>query len=113
MMGYFIIMKELERENAFYASHKAEFQQKYFNKWLVIVGESLWGIYDKFSDAAQAAFSNFKPGDFMIHTPSHDDIVIKMAPLISETHSSDSLDDDLESGMSATEGKLVKFNYAY
>jgi len=106
-------IKELERENAFYASHKAEFQEKYPHKWLVLVGESLWGVFDQFADAAQAAFSNFKPGEFMIHTPSHDDIVIKMAPLISETHSSDSLDEDWESGMSATEGELVKFNYAY
>jgi hypothetical protein len=107
-------IKELERENAFYTSHKTEFQVKYSDKWLVIVGESLWGVYDKFSDAAQAAFQNFKPGDFMIHTPNHDDIVIKMGPLISESQSSINLsDEDLESGITATEGKLVKFNYAY
>jgi hypothetical protein len=106
-------IKELELENAFYASHKAEFHKKYFDKWLVIVGESLWNVFDKFSDAAQAAFQNFKPGDFMIHTPSHDDIVFKMGPLISETSSPDSPSEDLESGMTATEGELVKYNYAY
>ena len=107
-------VKELERENAFYASHKAEFQVKYSDKWLVIVGESLWGVYEKFADAAQAAFQNFKPGEFMIHTPSHDDIIIKMGPLISETQSSINLsDEDLESGITAAKGELVKFKYAY
>ena len=106
-------MKELERENAFYASHKAEFQKKYSDKWLVIVGESLWGVFEKFSDAAQAAFQKFKPGEFMIHTPNHDDLIIKMGPIISETNSSDNLNEDLESGMSATEGELIKFKYAY
>ena len=49
-------MEELVKENAFYALHKAEFQEKYYDKWLVIVGDSLWGVYDKFSDAAQKAF---------------------------------------------------------
>jgi len=106
-------LKELDRENVFYASHKAEFQKKYADKWLVITGESLWGVFDKFADAAQAAFSNFKPGEFMIHTPSQDDIVIKMGPLICETHISEESDEDLESGITATEGELVKFNYAY
>ena len=105
--------KELEKENAFYASHKVEFQEKYSGKWLVITGESLWGVFDKFADAAQAAFKNFKPGEFMIHTPNHDDIVIKMGPLICETHYSDKLDEDLESGITSTKGELVKFNYAY
>ena len=106
-------LKDLERENNFYTSHKAEFHKKYYDKWLVIVRESLWGVFDKFSDAAQAAFQNFKPGEFMIHTPNHDDIIIKMGPLISETHPNDNLDEDLESGITATEGELVKFNYAY
>ncbi|MCL2443006.1 MAG: hypothetical protein FWD13_06000 [Treponema sp.] len=106
-------LKDLERENNFYISRKVEFHKKYYDKWLVIVGESLWGVFDKFSDAAQAAFTNFKPGKFMIHTPSHDDIVIKMGPLISETHPSDSSNEDLESGITATEGELVKYIYAY
>ena len=105
-------MEELIRENAFYASHKAEFQEKYYDKWLVIVGESLWGIYDKFSDAAQAAFGNFKPGEFMIHTPSHDDMVIQIAPFVSTTHPDDIEVEDLDVGITATEGELVKFPYA-
>ena len=107
-----IKLKELERENQFYTSHKAEFHEKYYDKWLVISGDSLWGVFDKFSDAAQAAFQSFKPGEFMIHTPSHDDTVIQIGPLISEANSTDSSDDDLDTGISATEGELIKFPYA-
>ena len=105
-------LKNLDRENQFYASHKAEFHEKYYEKWLVISGDSLWGVYDKFADAAQAAFHNFKPGEFMIHTPSHDDTVIQIGPLISETNPADNADDDLDTGISATDGELVKFPYA-
>jgi len=105
-------LKELERENRFYVSHKAEFLEKYYGKWLVISGDSLWGVFDKFSDAAQAAFQNFKPGEFMIHTPSHDDTVIQIGPLISEINPTDNLDEDIDSGITATEGDLVKFPYA-
>jgi len=105
-------LKELERENQFYTSRKAEFHEKYYDKWLVIVGDTLWGVFDKFSDAAQAAFQNFKPGEFMIHTPSHDDTVIQIGPLISETNSTDYLNEDIDSGITATEGELIKFPYA-
>jgi len=31
-----------EREDAFYSAHQAEFHEKYYDKWLVIIGESLW-----------------------------------------------------------------------
>ena len=105
-------LKELERENTFYTSRKTEFHEKYYNKWLVITGDTLWGVFDQFSDAAQAAFQNFKPGKFMIHTPSHDDTVIQIAPLISEANPTDNSDDDLDSGITATEGELVRFPYA-
>jgi hypothetical protein len=104
-------MEELKLENAFYMAHKAEFHEKYLDKWLVIVGESLWGVFDKFSDAAKAAFQNFKPGEFMIHTPSHDDIVINIGPIIS--CSTDKEDDDIDSVIKTTEGELVRFQYAY
>ena len=104
--------KELERENTFYVSHKAEFHEKYYDKWLVIVGDTLWGVFDKFSDAAQGAFQNFMPGEFMIHTPSHDDTVIQIGPLISETNPDESSDEDIDLGITATEGELIRFPYA-
>jgi len=103
--------KELEKENRFYASHKAEFREKYYDKWLVISGDSLWGVFNIFSDAAQAAFNNFNPGEFMIHSPSHDDTVIQMGPLISDINPADNPDEDFDSGITATEGELIKFPY--
>jgi hypothetical protein len=35
----------LERENTFYMAHQAKFQEKYL-KWLIITGESLFGVHD-------------------------------------------------------------------
>ena len=50
----------LDRENAYYMAHQAEFRKKYLDKWLVITGESLFGVYDKISDAAKAAEEFFE-----------------------------------------------------
>lgn len=105
-------MEELKRENAFYASHKTEFHEKYLDKWLVIAGDSLWGVFDKFAEAAQAAYQNLKPGEFMIHTPAEDDMLIQCPPIISIVHSNDEEDEDLDAGITATEGELIKFPYA-
>ena len=105
-------MKELERENAFYQSHKTEFHEKYYEKWLVISGETLWGVFDKFPDAAKAAYQSFNPGEFMIHTPSHDDIIIHIGPFISASNLKDNIDENLEAGITAIEGDLIKFTYA-
>jgi hypothetical protein len=68
----------LECENAFYDAHQTEFREKYFNKWLIIAGESLWGVYDKFADAAKDAMKQFGQGDFMIHKPADDGKIIEI-----------------------------------
>jgi len=68
----------LEQENAFYDAHQAEFREKYFDKWLVITGESLWGVYDKFAGAAKDAVERLGQVDFMIHRPSDDGKVIEI-----------------------------------
>jgi len=68
----------LEQENAFYDAHKVEFHEKYFDKWLVITGGSLWGVYGKFSDAAKNALEQLGQNDFMIHRPSDDGKVIEI-----------------------------------
>ena len=67
----------LERENAFYLTHKAEFKDKYYDKWLVIVNESLFGVYDTPKEAVTAVKGKYKPGDFLIHSPANDGIVIE------------------------------------
>lgn len=69
----------LKRENKFYNEQKTKFHEKYFNKYLVIVGKSLWGVFDKFSDAARTALQNFKSKtEIFIHRPADDNKVIKM-----------------------------------
>jgi len=70
----------LEQESAFYDAHQAEFHEKYLDKWLVITGESLWGVYDKFVEATKAALGSLEPGKFMIHKPSDDGKIIYVGP---------------------------------
>jgi len=72
----------LEQENAFYKAHQAEFREKYLDKWLVIIGESLFGAYDKFADAAQAAMEQLGQSEFMIHRPSDDGKVVQIGPRV-------------------------------
>jgi hypothetical protein len=69
-----------EQESAFYKTHQSEFQEKYFDKWLVIIGESLWGVYDTARDAANAALGQYEPGTFMVHTPANDGAVLETGP---------------------------------
>jgi len=70
----------LEQENAFYDAHKAEFHEKYLDKWLVITGESLWGVYDSTTEAVEATLENLEPGKIMIHKPANDGRVIFVGP---------------------------------
>jgi len=104
----------LERENKFYIAHQAEFREKYFDKWLVIVGESLWGIYDKVSDAGKAALQNFGPEtEFMIHRPADDDTVIEIGPIVSVTRPGDDQEEGLNPVKTVVKGEMVVFQYAY
>jgi len=103
----------LERENKFYKTHQAEFREKHLNKWLVIVGESLWGVYDKVSDAGKAALQNFEPGEFMIHRPLDDDSVIEIGPITSVTRPGEDTDEKIESTVTVFNSELVAFQYAH
>jgi hypothetical protein len=104
----------LERENEFYMAHQAEFKEKYPDKWLVIVGESLWGVYDKISDAAREALQHFDGSEqFMIHRPADDDTVIEIGPFISVTRPGDSNDEKTEPVTTASGGNLIAFPYAH
>jgi len=101
-----------EIEELFYKAHQIEFREKYFDKWLVIVGASLWGVYDTIADAAKNALQHFEPGEFMIHTPSHDGMVIEIGPKI---HTRCQNNDDKiipDCVITATKGELVSFTYA-
>jgi len=68
----------LEQENAFYDAHQAEFREKYLDKWLVITGGSLWGVYDRIADAAKDAFKSLEHGKIMIHKPADDGKIIEL-----------------------------------
>jgi len=103
----------LERENKFYNEHKAEFHEKYLEKWLVIVGESLWGAFDKVSDAGKAALQKFEPGEFMVHRPADDDMVIEIGPIVSVIRPGDDNEDSVNSVITASKGELVTFQYAH
>ena len=104
----------LERENKFYKANQAEFREKYLNKWLVIVGESLWGVFDKVSDAGKAALQNFEPdAEFMIHRPADDDTVIEIGPIVSITRPGDDQEEGINPVLTASKGELKTFQYAY
>jgi hypothetical protein len=98
-----------ERENTFYEAHKAEFREKYLNKWLVIADDSLFGVFDTPKEAFVAAGQHYKPGEFMLHRPSDDDIIIETGPLIPDTCSD--TDQEPESTMTVSTGKRMTFTY--
>jgi hypothetical protein len=65
-----------EQEKAYYASHKAEFHEKYPDKWIVITGNTLWGAFDTSSEAIKNVAGNLKQGEFMLHKPAHDGNIV-------------------------------------
>ena len=69
-----------EVERAFYKAHQAEFREKYPDKELVIVGESLIGAYSTPQEALIEAGKRFKPGEFMIHSPAADGKSFRVGP---------------------------------
>jgi hypothetical protein len=101
-----------ERENTFYTAHQAEFQEKYFDKQLVIVGESLWGVYDTMKEAAQNALKHFEPGEFMIHTPAHDGMVIEIGPNIDVRYPDDAERPEPNAVMTYTGDDIMAFPHA-
>jgi len=71
----------LERENAFYTAHQAEYREKYLNKWLIIANESLFGVYNTPSAAVTAAQEHFKNNEFLLHRPMDDDMTLEIGPM--------------------------------
>ena len=79
----------LEEEGAFYDENRAEFREKYMDKWLVIAGRTLWGVYDALADAVSAALEHLKPGEFMVHKPADDGKVISIGGRVYIEHPDD------------------------
>ena len=106
-------MEELERENAFYEAHRDEFREKYYDKYLLITGEELYGVYDKFADAAKTALDNYEPGDFLIHKPSDEDRIIEISPGISVFNPKSKYEKIDKGTITCVEGELKAFSYAW
>jgi len=102
----------LEQENAFYDTHQAEFKEKYFDKWLVITGDSLWGVYDKFAVAAKDAMERLGSSEFMIHRPSDDGKVIEI-PSVKVKYSEGSKKPRLRPQMTYSSGDPITVAYPY
>jgi len=103
----------LERENAFYKAHQAEFRKKYLDKWLVITGESLFGAYDKTTDAVKAVLGKFAPGEIMIHRPSDDGKVIEIGPRIRAKYPEGDKKPIPRQDMIYSDGSQVSIPYPY
>ena len=71
----------LERENAFYKAHQAEYHEKYLRKWLIIAEGSLFGIYDTPKAAVTAAKERFKDDEFLLRHPVDDDMTLEIGPM--------------------------------
>jgi hypothetical protein len=102
----------LERESAFYRAHQTEFHEKHPDKWLVIAGDSLFGVYETLKEAAEAALARFEPGEFIIHRPADDGKVIEIGPIISVRQPAGAK--NLKPGytIKTISGDLVTYSYA-
>jgi hypothetical protein len=56
----------LEKEQAFFETHKDELREKYAGKRIVIAEEEVKGAYSTDAEAYAAAVKTMKPGSFMI-----------------------------------------------
>ncbi|GHU70748.1 hypothetical protein FACS189450_05680 [Spirochaetia bacterium] len=72
----------LEREYAFFQTHKDELRAKYPHKQLVIVGEAVWGVFDTPKDATLAASECLEPGTFMFKWSDDADEEITINPVV-------------------------------
>lgn len=55
-----------ENENKFYEENKKDFQNKYLNKRLLIVGKELIGVFDSDTEALKVALDKYEPNTFLI-----------------------------------------------
>ena len=56
----------LERERAWYATHRAEWLTKHAGKWIVVHGESLVGVYDSPSEAYTAGVEATRSEEILV-----------------------------------------------
>ena len=103
--------KVLEQESAFYREHRDEYHEQFLEKWLVIAGASLWGVFDTLTEAAKAAFAKMEPGTFMIHRPADDDKILEIGPIIELHDPKESQTEDPPSKLLVCDGELISYPY--
>ncbi len=57
----------LEKEFEYYINHRSELLPKYENKYIVIVGENVVGVYDNAADALFDSDKKYQPGHYLLH----------------------------------------------
>lgn len=62
----------LDKEFQFYLEHQQELASKYNGKFIVIVGDSVVGVYDTNEDAYVNSLKRYKLGEFLIQECSAD-----------------------------------------
>lgn len=61
-------MKPLQREFYYFQAHQEELVQKYRDKWIVIYGIEIIGVYETQIEAVQDSLDNgLEPGTFFVH----------------------------------------------
>ena len=60
-----------DTEIAFYKANRREFVKQYENKFVVIKGEALLGVYDTRSQAHDSTLVNHAAGSFIIERPTN------------------------------------------
>lgn len=56
----------LDKEYKYYLAHEEEFKKKYSGKVIVIVGESVVGVYDDESTAYEESVKKHNTGSFLL-----------------------------------------------
>jgi hypothetical protein len=102
----------LKRESAFYQARQVEFREKYLEKWLVIVGESLIGAYSTPKDAIEAVEDRFQMGQFMLHRPMDDGMTLEVGPMgVIRTHRPYAPKKTINAVITASNGESRTFSY--
>lgn len=63
----------LEKEYEYYNKNKDKFIKEYLNKYIVIKGDNVLGVYNSKADAAKTTLSEYQLGTFMIKLVKKDD----------------------------------------
>ncbi len=62
----------LETEYQYFMEHQQELASKYNDKYIVIVGNSVVGVYETNEDAYEESLKRYNLGDFLIQECSSD-----------------------------------------